>query len=25
MKGWKLMWTEEKDFIFEVDKCIVEI
>jgi len=24
MKGWKLMWTEEKDFIFEVEKCILE-
>ncbi len=24
MKSWKLMWTEEKDFIFEVEKCILE-
>jgi hypothetical protein len=24
MKGWKLLWTEEKDFIFEVEKCILE-
>lgn len=25
MKGWKLMWTEEKDFKFEIEKCILEI
>jgi len=25
MKSWKLMWTEEKDFKFEVEKCILEI
>ena len=24
MKGWKLMWTEEKDFIFEIEKYILE-
>ena len=24
MKGWKLMGTEEKDFRFEVEKCILE-
>lgn len=23
MKGWKLMWTEEKDFQFEVEKAII--
>jgi len=23
MKGWKLMWTEEKDFKFEIEKCII--
>jgi len=25
MKSWKLMWTEERDFKFEVEKCILEI
>lgn len=25
MKSWKLLWTEEKDFIFEIEKCILSI
>jgi len=23
MKSWKLMWTEEKDFKFEIEKCLL--